>query len=91
MTWQLSGSTKVVMSLITLLGVGTGVGAHLEQAADTRQRVIAQGATLATVVARADTLRHDVSGIRRLLTQQLCLTIAEREHTDWRRCLTPEE
>lgn len=33
-------------------------------------------------------VRRDVMAIREANRQMLCLTISERAHTDWRKCLT---
>jgi len=71
---------KALGAIIAIFGAGLTTGAAAGGFTGLPKRV-------SSVEVQVQSLRQDVTAIRKANQQMLCLTIAEREHSDWRRCL----
>jgi hypothetical protein len=84
---NLSGRWKALGLLFSIFSVGLAAGAAAGGFSKIPARVIALEARADTLTGKMSELQQDVAAIRKSNKTMLCLTVAEREHSDWRRCM----
>jgi len=84
---QLNAKWKALGLAFALLSFGFGAGTTASGLTHLPARVAALEQSAKHFNQQIDDLSRDVLTIRKANQQQLCLTIAERQHTDWRLCL----
>ena len=86
---NLHGRWKALALLFGIFSVGMSVGAFAGGFTRLPARVSALEDQHAAIHQQMLALGEDVAAIRRTNRQMLCLTVAERQHTDWHLCIEP--
>lgn len=88
-TWfsEVRGVWKAAILIIAIFGAGLTTGAAAGGFTKLPQRIVALEQQANQLDDRLDDLARDVAAIRKANQQTLCLTIAERQHSDWRKCI----
>lgn len=88
-TWfsDIRGMWKAVALIVAIFGAGLTAGAAAGgfTKLPTRMSTLEQRAD--HLDEQLDELKRDVAAIRKANQQTLCLTIAERQRSDWRKCV----
>ena len=84
---RLNGLWKAILVIIAIFSAGLTIGASFAGALKIPQRIIALEQRADALTSQINSLGTDVAAIRKTNRQNLCLTIAERAHTDWRKCV----
>lgn len=84
---RLAGVWRATLIVVAVFSAGltSGVAAGGLTKLPSRVTVLEQKAV--EFNTQLEILNRNVAGIRKLNQQTLCLTIAEREKTDWRKCI----
>jgi hypothetical protein len=84
---RLGGLWKAIILLASIFMTGLTIGAGASGILGIPARVIKLEATADTLHKEIQSMRYDVSELRSMNKIQLCLQIAEKTHSDWRKCL----
>lgn len=84
---RLSGVWRAVILIITIFVSGATAGAAASGITRIPGRVAVLEQKAEEFNTQLESLNRNVAGIRRLNQQTLCLTIAERQKSDWRKCI----
>lgn len=84
---RLNGLWKAILVIIAIFSAGLTIGASFAGALKIPQRIAALEQRADSLTSQIAGLSADVSAMRKTSRQNLCLTIAERAHTDWRKCI----
>jgi hypothetical protein len=82
-----AGLWKAMIFLISIFTAGLTAGVSASGVLNIPSRIVALEATADTLQTEIQNMRLDVSELRRNNKIQLCMQIAEKSHTDWRKCL----
>lgn len=88
-TWfaELNARWKAIAAIAAIFGTGLTAGAVAGGFNKLPDRVSALEQRADTLATQLSALQRDVTAIRKANQQNLCLTIAERAHSDWRKCV----
>jgi len=84
---QLSYRWKAAVLIVAIFSAGLTTGAAAGGFTKLPARVVALEQRADQFNKQLEDLGRDVSAIRKANRQMLCLTMAERAHTDWRKCV----
>jgi len=84
---HLSSKWKAIGLLFGIFTAGLSAGAVAGGFTKLPARVASLEAQHDSIHRQMEVLGDDVAAIRKTNRQMLCLTIAEREHGDWRKCI----
>lgn len=84
---RLSGMWRAILLIVAIFTAGLTVGAAASGITRIPGRVQVLEQKAEQFNNQLESLNRNVAGIRKLNQQTLCLTIAERQHSDWRKCL----
>lgn len=84
---QLNGWWKVAGIVVTIFSAGLAVGSSVAGALQVPARVVTLEERAQQLAEQLEDVKADIAAIRKTNQQTLCLTIAERNKTDWRKCI----
>lgn len=84
---RLNGMWKAIALLIAIFGAGLTAGAAASGLTALPARVKTLEQKAAEFTDQLEDLNRNVAAIRKSNQQTLCLTIAERQRSDWRKCI----
>lgn len=84
---KLNGLWKAVLLLVAIFSAGLTAGAVAGGLTKIPDRVTALETQATKFNGQLEDLNSNVMAIRKAAQQTNCLTIAERQHTDWRKCI----
>jgi cell division protein FtsL len=82
-----AGLWKAMVFLVGIFTAGLSAGATASGLLGVPARVNSLEATADTLQTEIQNMRQDVAELRKSNRIQLCMQIAEKSHTDWRKCL----